>query len=77
MFVLMSLVGSGQCDRAGLLTDVWSCLVVPEVVSPESGPQLAGPVISRPLKDLLVALGTPAQLQCTVSGEGTSPLILN
>ncbi|KAG7276480.1 hypothetical protein CRUP_033918, partial [Coryphaenoides rupestris] len=42
---------------------------VPEVVSTESGPQLAAPVISRPLKDLLVALGTPAQLQCTVSGE--------
>ena len=75
MFVLV-LLAPCRCYRAGLLTDMWSCLVVPEVVSPESGPQLAAPVISSPLKDLLVPQGSPAKIQCTVSGEGTAPLLL-
>ena len=56
-------------------TEIWYCLVVPEVVSPESGPQMSAPVISRPLKDLLVSQGRPAQLQCTVSGEGIAAII--
>lgn len=50
------------------------CFSVPEVV--EAVAQISAPVLVTPLKDVLVSEGHPAQLRCSVSGEGTAHLLL-
>ncbi|KAM4608731.1 titin-like [Polymixia lowei] len=56
-------------DFGGASSSASLTVEVPEVVSPEAGPQLSAPVVISPLRDLQVAEGQPAMFQCSVSGE--------